>query len=152
MSRRSALGLLGWAALAAAACSGRSQAGAGPSSANGSPTGTSSSPSGSPSPPASPTLSMTPVPAGQRIPKAVLTDAEQGYRGTWKATWKRSSGASGAAQVDVQIDPAGRTGTVSLEHSAGFFGQGSAATNGSVSGSLDVVAYEKPSWCVGSVV
>jgi hypothetical protein len=126
VTRRAVLGMLGGAALAAA-CS-------------------------SPKPTAGPGATLNPVPGDQRIPQAVLTDAEQGYAGTWKATWKDSRGGSGSAQVTAQIDPAGRTGSVSLDLSDGLFGQGSVGTKGTVWGSLDVVAYEKPPYTIPTPV
>src|SRR6266496_3424587 len=46
----------------------------------------------------------------------------------------------------------GRTGSISLDLSDGFFGEGSAATNGTISGSLDVIAYEKPPYTIPTPV
>lgn len=126
------LGLLGWVALAAVGCSGGGGSGSGSGGGD--------------------TSDLKPVPEGQRIPNEVLTDAAQGYNGNWKATWNHDSGASGSAEVGVQIDASARKGSLSLDLADGFFGPGSAATSGSVSGSLDVVAYEKPPYTIPTSV
>src|SRR5204862_7586443 len=74
--------------------------------------------------------------------------AAQAYGGTWKATWTHDSGPSGSSQIGVQSGASARTGSASLDLADGSFGPGSKATSGPESGSLDVVAYEKPPYTI----
>lgn len=94
----------------------------------------------------SPTPTLTPVPAADRIPQDAVQGAT-GYNGSWKGTWA-ANGASGTIDVMVQIDAKARTATGSLNVSDGFFGPGSAPASYSVDVNLDDYAYEMPPYTI----
>ncbi|SRR6266567_753365 len=137
VDRRTALALLGLAAVAAACSKAAKKVGLG-----GSNTPASSTP---------PTNALTPVPASERIPDEVLR-SDASFNGTYAGTWESSDGSRGTARVTAAIDPARRTAHGTVTIGAGFFGAGSPEASEAQDYDLDDFAYEKPPYHVASSI
>jgi hypothetical protein len=102
-----------------------------------------SSPSSSSTATTAPSTSRATVPADQRIPDDVLASDAQGYNGTWSATFTHADGTSGPLSVNVAIDAAARTASVTINIGAGFFGPGAAAASETKTYNIDDIGWDQ---------